>query len=117
MNQILIDMDIPKDHKKTILACKSWGMNTSYGLAGAFRGAVESGKTLAEAEQAEVEMLQMVYREPCAAQSLLMDTHNLGGHGPHTSFDTRKYMAQYKERMLSLIHISEPTRLRRISYA
>lgn len=99
MNQILIDMDIPKAHKKTILACKSWGMNTSYGLAGAFRAAVESGKTLAEAEQAEVEMLQMVYREPSAAQSHLMDTHNLGGHGPHTSFDTRKYMAQYKERM------------------
>ena len=99
MNQILAKMDIPADHKKTILACKSWGMNTSYGLAGAFRGAVESGKTMAEAEQAEVEMLQFVYREPSAAQSHLMDTHNLGGHGPHTSFDTRKYMAQYKERM------------------
>ena len=28
-----------------------------------------------------------------------MDTHNLGGHGGHTSFDTRKYMAQYKEKM------------------
>ena len=97
VNQILIGMDIPADHKKTILACKSWGMNTSYGLAGAFRGAVESGKTLAEAEQAEVDMLQFVYREPSAAQAHLMDTHNLGGHGPHTSFDTRKYMAQYKE--------------------
>jgi hypothetical protein len=99
VNQILIDMDIPSDHKKTILACKSWGMNTSYGLAGALRGAIESGKTLAEAEKAEVEMLQFVYREPIAAQAHLMDTHNLGGHGPHTSFDVRKYMAQYKDRM------------------
>lgn len=99
VNQILIGLDIPADHKKTILACKSWGMNTSYGLAGALRGAIESGKTLAEAEQAEVEMLQFVYREPSAAQAHLMDTHNLGGHGPHTSFDTRKYMQQYKERM------------------
>ena len=99
VNQILTGMDIPKDHKRTILACKSWGMNTSYGLAGAFRGAVESGKTLAEAEQAEVDMLQFIYREPCAAQTQLMDTHNLGGHGPHTSFDTRKYMADYKEKM------------------
>jgi len=99
VNQILAPMDIPVAHKQTILACKSWGMNTSYGLAGAFRGAVESGKTMAEAEQAEVEMLQFVYREPCAAQSQLMDTHNLGGHGPHTSFDTRKYMSGYKDKM------------------
>jgi len=99
VNQILTAMDIPADHKKTILASKSWGMNTSYGIAGALRGAIESGKTLAEAEQAEVEMLQYIYREPTAAQAHLMDTHNLGGHGGHTSFDTRKYMAQYKERM------------------
>jgi len=99
VNRILRGLDIPEDHKKTILASKSWGMNTSYGLGGAFRAAVEAGKTLAEAEQAEVETLQFVYREPVAAQAHLMDTHNLGGHGPHTSFDTRKYMAQYKERM------------------
>jgi hypothetical protein len=99
VNQILIDMDIPTAHKQTILACKSWGMNTSYGLAGAFRGALEAGKTAAEAEQAEVDMLQFVYREPSAAQAQLMDTHNLGGHGPHTSFDVRKYMEGYKEKM------------------
>ena len=43
--------------------------------------------------------MQFVYRDPSEAQAKLMDTHNLGGHGPHTSFDTRKYMAQYKERM------------------
>ena len=103
VNRILTGMDIPKDHKRTILACKSWGMNTSYGLAGAFRGALESGKTAAEAEQAEVDMLQFVYREPCAAQAQLMDTHNLGGHGPHTSFDTRKYMAGYKEKMRATV--------------
>jgi hypothetical protein len=99
VNRILRQMDIPKQHKQTILACKSWGMNTSYGLGGAFRAALESGKTAAEAEQAEVDELQFIYREPVAAQAQLMDTHNLGGHGPHTSFDVRKYMAQYKERM------------------
>lgn len=99
VNRILRQMDIPKQHKQTILACKSWGMNTSYGLGGAFRAALESGKTAAEAEQAEVDQLQFVYREPVAAQAQLMDTHNLGGHGPHSSFDVRKYMAQYKERM------------------
>lgn len=99
VNRILRKMDIPKEHKQTILACKSWGMNTSYGLAGAFRAALESGKTAAEAEQAEVDQLQFIYREPVAAQAKLMDTHNLGGHGPHSSFDVRKYMAQYKEKM------------------
>jgi len=99
VNRILREMDIPADHKKTILASKSWGMNTSYGLGGAFRGALEAGKTAAEAEKAEVDMLQFVYREPVNAQAQLMDTHNLGGHGGHTSFDTRKYMAQYKGKM------------------
>ncbi len=44
-------------------------------------------------------MLQFVYREPSAAQAQLMATHNLGGHGPHSSFDVVKYMADYKEKM------------------
>ncbi len=99
VNRILQKLDIPKDHKRTILAAKSWGMNTSYGLGAAFRAAVESGKTLAEAEQAEVEQFQFIYREPVEAQARLMETHNLGGHGPHSSFDVRKYMKEYKERM------------------
>ena len=103
VNRILAALDIPADHKKTILSSKSWGMNTSYGLGGAFRGALEAGKTAAEAEQAEVEMLQFVYREPVAAQNQLMATHNLGGHGPHSSFDTAKYMAEYKEKMKPFI--------------
>jgi len=103
VNIILIDLDIPKEHKKTILSSKSWGMNTSYGLCGAFRAALEAGKTVAEAEQAEVDQLQFIYREPVAAQNKLMATHNLGGHGPHTSFDTAKFMAQYKERMKPFI--------------
>ena len=99
VNRILRELDIPKDHKRTILASKSWGMNTSYGLGAAFRGALEEGKTAAEAEQAEVDMWQFIYREPTAAQTQLMQTHNLGGHGGHTSFDTAEYMKQYKARM------------------
>jgi len=99
VNRILQGLDIPKDHKRTILSSKSWGMNTSYGLGGAFRAALEAGKTVAEAEQAEVEQLQFIYREPVEAQARLMDTHNLGGHGPHSSFDVRKYMAEYKEKI------------------
>ena len=99
VNTILREMDIPVEHKQTILSSKSWGMNTSYGFGGAFRAALEAGKTAAEAEQAEVDQIQFIYREPVAAQNKLMATHNLGGHGPHTSFDTAKYMAEYKEKM------------------
>ncbi len=99
VNQILAGIDIPLAHKHTIISSKSWGMNTSYGIGGAFRAALESGETVAAAEAAEVKQFQYIYQEPVEAQGKLMDTHNLGGNGPHTSFDTRKYMAAYKERM------------------
>jgi hypothetical protein len=99
VNRILRKLDIPKDHKRTILAAKSWGMNTSYGLGGAFRAALQSGKSVSAAEKAELDMWQFMYREPVAAQNQLMATHNLGGHGPHTSFDTNEYQKQYKARM------------------
>jgi hypothetical protein len=103
VNRILrgefVPLDIPKDHARTILASKSWGMNTSYGLGAAFRAALESGKTAAAAEQAEVDMMQFIYREPVNGQAQVMATHNLGGHGPHSSFDVKEYMKQYKERM------------------
>jgi hypothetical protein len=103
VNRILSNLSIPADHKKTIVSSKSWGMNTSYGLGGAFRAAMEAGKSAAEAENAEVAQMQEIYRHPCEAQAKLMDTHNLGGHGPHSSFDTRKYMAEYGKRMKPFI--------------
>ena len=99
VNRILSKMDIPKDHKRTILAAKSWGMTTSYGLGGAFRAALQSGKSVSAAEKAELDMWQFMYREPIAAQNQLMATHNLGGHGGHTSFDTNEYQKQYQARM------------------
>ncbi len=99
VNRILRNLDIPKDHKRTILAAKSWGMTTSYGLGGAFRAALQSGKSVSAAEKAELDMWQFMYREPIAAQNQLMATHNLGGHGGHTSFDTNEYQKQYQARM------------------
>jgi len=99
VNEILKDVDIPLAHKHVIVSSKSWGMNTSYGIGGAFRAALEAGKTVAVSEAAEVEQFQYIYQEPVEAQAKLMDTHNLGGNGPHTSFDTRKYMAAYKEKI------------------
>ncbi|BDG60454.1 DUF2193 domain-containing protein [Caldinitratiruptor microaerophilus] len=102
-NAILSKLDIPKVHKETILASKSFGMNTSYCLGEAFQGAIESGKTLGEAIKAEIEMLQLIYDQPIAAQNKLMASHNLGGHGPHSSFDTNAYMQQYKQRMRPVV--------------
>ena len=98
-NRLLVNLDIPLAHKQTIMASKSWGMNTAYTFASALRKTLESGGTLAEAEQAEIDWLQYIHREPIASNAQMMDEHNLGGHGPHSSFDVRKYMQQYKERM------------------
>ena len=91
VNEILKKIDIPGAHKKAILSSKSWGMNTSYGIGGAFTESLEAGKTAAEAVQDEIEMLQLVYAEPIAAQTKLMTD------GGHESFDVKEYMLKYKD--------------------
>ncbi len=93
VNRILKETDIPKEHKQAILAAKSWGMNTSYGIGEVFANEVEKGATIADAVRKEVEMVQYIYESPVEAQAKLMD---LAGH---TSFDVRKYMAEYRRRM------------------
>ncbi|MDI6723781.1 MAG: DUF2193 domain-containing protein [Methanobacterium sp.] len=93
VNRILKKTDIPDDHKRTILAAKSWGMNTSYGIGEIFANKVEEGVTVSEAIKEEIEMVKSIYETPVDAQAKLMDS--LG----HESFDVRKYMAKYKENM------------------
>ncbi|MEL7567072.1 MAG: DUF2193 domain-containing protein [Dehalobacterium sp.] len=93
VNTILKGMTIDKKYKQAILSAKSWGMDTSYGIGAAFAGSLEAGKTLAEASKDEIEMLQMVYDKPIEAQTKLMTDHG------HISFDVKKYMEMYKERM------------------
>ena len=93
VNQILKGMDIPKEHKETILAAKSWAMNTSYGIGDVFAKEIERGATLKEALEKEIEMLKFIYDKPTEAQASLMDSLN------HESFDVRKYMSEYKKRM------------------
>lgn len=93
VNTILKDTSIDKKYKQAILAAKSWGMNTSYGIGGAFVGSVEGGKTLAEAVKDEIAMMQMLYDTPIEAQAKVMADCG------HTSFDVKKYMEMYKERM------------------
>lgn len=93
VNTILSGLDMDKDYKKAILSAKSWGMNTSYGIGAAFAEAIEAGKTAAEAVKDEIAMLQLVYDRPIDAQAKLM------ADAGHTSFDVRKYMETYKEKM------------------
>ncbi len=93
VNQILKKTDIPEDHKQAILAAKSWGMNTSYGIGEIFANKIEEGVPLTEAIKQEIEMVKSIYKTPVEAQAKLMDS--LG----HKSFDVRKYMAEYKKKM------------------
>lgn len=93
VNRILKNLNIKDDYKRTILASKSWGMNTSYGIGDVFAHALEDGKTPTDALHAEIKMLKFIYDQPIEAQTKLME--DIG----HTSFDVRKYQGKYKERM------------------
>jgi len=93
VNRVLKKTDIPIEHKRAILAAKSWAMNTSYGFGDAFAHALEAGATPAEATAKEIETMQKIYREPVEAQAELMDAAGM------TSFDPRKYMKEYRRRM------------------
>ena len=97
VNQILKTTDIPLDHKQAILASKSWGMNTSYGIGEVFAHEVEKGATLGDAVKAEVAMLRNVYDHPVETQAELMDAAGM------TSFDCRKYMAGYRQRIIAAV--------------
>ncbi|MBP2133848.1 hypothetical protein J2128_001802 [Methanomicrobium sp. W14] len=93
VNRILSKTDIPADHKKAILAAKSWGMNTSYGVGDVFAHDVEKGETLAKSVDDEIAELKHIYENPVAAQADLMDSAG------QSSFDVRKYMAGYRKKM------------------
>ncbi|MDM7934469.1 MAG: DUF2193 domain-containing protein [Methanothrix sp.] len=93
VNRILRTIEIPEAHKQAILAAKSWGMNTSYGLGEAFASEVERGATLSEAVRKEIDQVKYIYESPIEAQARLMDA--LG----HKSFDVRKYMSEYKKQI------------------
>ncbi|MCX9014400.1 MAG: DUF2193 domain-containing protein [Candidatus Methanoperedens sp.] len=97
VNRILKGLKINDAHKQAILSSKSWGMDTSYGIGAAFQASLEAGNTAAQAVEDEIAMLQMVYDKPSDAQVKLMTDAG------HTSFDTRKYMHQYKNRMKDTI--------------
>jgi hypothetical protein len=97
VNQILKKTDIPTNHKQAILAAKSWGMDTSYGIGDLFAKRIEAGDSLAEAADKEVKQLQALYLSPTQAQADLM--HGAG----MTSFDPEKYMSEYRKSIESSV--------------
>ncbi|AUB55849.1 hypothetical protein BK007_07440 [Methanobacterium subterraneum] len=97
INRIVKTTDIPENHKQAILAAKSWGMNTSYGIGEVFANEIEEGTTVAQAVENEIAEIKNIYQNPVEAQAELMD-----GAG-HTSFDVRKYMSQYRDKMENTI--------------
>ncbi len=97
VNQILKTLDIPVTHKQTILASKSWAMNTSYGIGDVFAHSVENGATLTEAVRKEIAMIQSIYDTPVDAQATLMDSVG------QNSFDCRKYMKDYRVKMAGAV--------------
>jgi len=97
VNRILTTTKIPVDHKQAILAAKSWGMNTSYGVGDVFSHEVEKGVTLTDAVKAEIAMLQAIYDHPVQAQADLMDAAG------QKSFDHRKYMESYRKKMAPVV--------------
>jgi hypothetical protein len=97
VNRILKTISIPDAHKQAILAAKSWGMNTSYGIGEVFAAQVEKGATLAEAVKREIDEVKYIYESPIEAQGKLMDAFG------HQSFDVRKYMSLYKKQMTQTV--------------
>lgn len=93
VNQILKETDIPTPHKQTLLAAKSWGMNTSYGFGETFAQDLENDVSVTEAVQNEIATIRKIYETPVDAQTELM-----AGVG-HSSFDVKKYMLTYKDKM------------------
>lgn len=93
INRIVKTVDIPENHKQAILSAKSWGMNTSYGVGEVFARELENGATAVQAVAKEIAEIQNIYQNPVEAQAELMDAAG------HTSFDVRKYMSQYRQKM------------------
>lgn len=100
VNQILLKTDIPKNHKEAILAAKSWGMNTSYGVGEAFANSLEGGATASEAVDKEILTLKSIYADPIESQGQLMDDAG------QCSFDVRTYMKTYKKKMEHTVKIA-----------
>ena len=94
---ILDKLDIDPKYKETILAAKSWGMNTSYGFGVKFIQAVEAGKTLKEAVDEEIARLKEMWLSPVETQVKVMQ------EAKHESFDPAEYMKRYRARMESFI--------------
>jgi hypothetical protein len=102
LNQILRRMKLSgrggegeKEHyyARTLLASKSFGINTSYGFGWKFLNAIKEGKTEKEAVKEEANMLKLIFSCPIKAQQQLMQEVKF------LSFNPEDYLREYKRRM------------------
>jgi len=76
LNQIIRGMTLSEKERyyaHTVLASKSWGMNTGYLFGWKYIDAVESGKSPSDAVKEETEMLKRIFDSPVESQNALME--------------------------------------------
>lgn len=103
LNQIIERMNISEKEKyyaQTVLASKSWGLNTAYAFGWRFIEEIEDGKSAAEAVDEEIKSLQMMFDHPMEAQKKLMDDVGF------SSFNSGRYLEGYKKRMQKTVEDS-----------
>jgi len=103
LNQIIERMNISEKEKyyaHTVLASKSWGLNTAYAFGWRFIEEIEDGKSAAEAVDEEIKSLQMMFDHPMEAQKKLMDDVGF------SSFNSGRYLEGYKKRMQKTVEDS-----------
>jgi len=103
LNQIIERMNLSKKEKyyaQTVLASKSWGLNTAYAFGWKFIEKIEDGKSAAEAVEEEIKNLQMMFDHPMETQKKLMDDVGF------SSFNSGQYLEKYKKRMQKTVEDS-----------
>jgi hypothetical protein len=93
-------MDVQEDEKyyaRTILAAKSWGMNTSYIFGWRFIDATESGRTKKEAAIEEIAALKYIFDKPIESEIQMMREEKL------FPFGVENYLRKYQKKMTGVV--------------
>jgi hypothetical protein len=100
LNQVLRSMDVAEEEKyyaRTILAAKSWGMNTSYIFGWRFIDATEGGRTKKEAAIEEITALKYIFDKPIESEIQMMREEKL------FPFGVENYLRKYQKKMSGVV--------------
>jgi hypothetical protein len=100
---ILERADIPPDHKMTILAGRSFGINTGYLYGTKIIDAIETGRNIAEGVEDEKEAIKSTWLEPLETELKLLDDAGF------KSFDPKRYADEYVKEMRSVVEAAVRT--------